>query len=99
MENLQQLGIKLQIHVAQRQAQNETHVVHRHRVVPLFAINHKFAARAVVHPFLHVIEHVVVEMVVKYQQSEIDGFSVLIKLKCNRDGNILWALELNEKAP
>ena len=32
-------------------------------------------------------------------QGEIDGLSVLIKVKCNRDGNILWALELIEKAP
>ena len=39
------------------------------------------------------------DAVFKSFQGEIDGFSVLIKLKCNRDGNILWALELNEKAP
>lgn len=39
------------------------------------------------------------DAVFKLFQGEIDGFSVLIKLKCNRDGNILWALRLNEKAP
>jgi len=39
------------------------------------------------------------DAVFKSFQGEIDGFSVLIKLKCNRDGNILWALEIIEKAP
>ena len=34
-KNLQQLRMKLQIHVAQRQAQHEAHVVHRYDVVPL----------------------------------------------------------------
>lgn len=34
------------------------------------------------------------DAIFKCFQGEIDGYTVRIKLKCNQDGNILWALEL-----
>lgn len=34
------------------------------------------------------------DAVFKVFQGTIDGFDLQIKLKCNRDGNILWALKI-----